>query len=137
MSNRNGQRVKGPKPPKGQRQFENEYEDDGPWEEDYVHVDFTPEYASPARPNNVGGGGKRQNKGRKKELVPSHMLNFTRTPPPTSSSSTTSSSTSRRKREVVTPFVKEKFVQANFRFVLRPGGKNYDMMLFDPDVPPE
>ncbi|KAI8048104.1 hypothetical protein BDF22DRAFT_703939 [Syncephalis plumigaleata] len=68
---------------------------------------------------------------RKGQISLTHMLNFSLPPRQPSSLSGP-----RRRRGNYTPFNKERFINANFRFVVRPSG-DYTVQAVDPDVPIE
>ncbi|KAJ3143850.1 RING finger protein 10, partial [Irineochytrium annulatum] len=86
-----------------------------------------------------GGGGGRANKSGEVSLT--HLLNFSFPPREPSSgvhaSSSTSGAVSHRKRQSgamsSVPFTRERFVNANYRFVMRADG-DYTPNLFDPDL---
>ncbi|KAI8926053.1 hypothetical protein BC831DRAFT_458297 [Entophlyctis helioformis] len=62
-----------------------------------------------------------------------HLINFSFPPRQNLHSSASGSASSRRRRQNIEPFNKQRFLNANFRFVLRPD-KDYQVYLFDPDI---
>eukprot|EP00008_Paramoeba_atlantica_P012122 CAMPEP_0201492886 /NCGR_PEP_ID=MMETSP0151_2-20130828/35162_1 /ASSEMBLY_ACC=CAM_ASM_000257 /TAXON_ID=200890 /ORGANISM="Paramoeba atlantica, Strain 621/1 / CCAP 1560/9" /LENGTH=678 /DNA_ID=CAMNT_0047879955 /DNA_START=31 /DNA_END=2067 /DNA_ORIENTATION=- len=111
---------------------------------DYVHddsfnpSDYSDDFLPDYDPVHVCYGGRQSNRktnqrkgGRKKELVPLHLLNFTSAPivePPRPSY--------KKKIAPSQPYIREKFLQANFRFIMKPD-KDYSLMIRDPDLCPD
>ncbi|RKO92657.1 hypothetical protein BDK51DRAFT_26788, partial [Blyttiomyces helicus] len=65
------------------------------------------------------------------EISLNHLLNFSL--PPRQAPSMSAGPVRRRKGSSYEPYNKERFVNANFRFIMRPTG-DYTVNLFDPDV---
>ncbi|KNE67387.1 hypothetical protein AMAG_11853, partial [Allomyces macrogynus ATCC 38327] len=78
-----------------------------------------------------------QSRGPSKKVSLNHLLNFSlppRLPPPASSNKSRRSKGKARSASSLAPFTKERYINANFRFVIKPD-TDYRQQLLDPDVP--